>query len=71
MKPTTLKRYMIAKGLWRLACEYDGLPNDPMFIAFSEENPWAVKLNAFNGYAFGCDVLGYSVGVDEEPDIAF
>jgi hypothetical protein len=64
MKTTTLKRYMIAKTLWRLACAYDGLPNDPMFIAFSASNPWSVKLNEFNADDHDIDVIGFRLAND-------
>ena len=33
------------KDLWAKACAYDGIPEDSMFVVFSDENPYIREYN--------------------------
>lgn len=42
----------LVKTLWVKACEFDGMPEDAAFAAFSKENPYAFYHNMFLGAFF-------------------
>lgn len=57
MSLPNFKRFIIRRTLWRLACEFDGVPTDSLLVVFSKKNPWAIKLDAFNRYRRNFDVF--------------
>jgi len=52
---------MIEKTLWNLACDYDGMPRDTRYAAFSLENPYARKLNLINLGVQSVDAIGFTL----------
>ena len=41
----------IKKELWIMACKYDNIPENSMFVVFSDDNPYIKELNSIKSDA--------------------